>query len=114
MENAHQREMALIKRLYEGLSALPGVKVYSPKPAEHAVPVLTCTVKGLTSEDAGTILDGDFGIAVRTGLHCAPLVHADLGTDAEGAIRFSPGRFNNSEDIETALQAMEVIASRRN
>ncbi len=113
MESAHQREMALIRRLYEGLSTLPGVKIHSPEPTAADVPVLTCTVEGLASEDVGTILDGDFSIAVRTGLHCAPLVHADLGTDKRGAVRFSLGRSNSSDDIEQALQAMEIITSRK-
>ena len=113
VEQAHQKEMALIKRLYEGLSTLPGVKIYSPKPTECDVPVLTCIVEGMAPEDVGSILDGDFAIAVRTGLHCAPLVHADLGTDEQGAIRFSLGRFNTDADIDQALQAMEIISSSR-
>ncbi|GBF34704.1 cysteine desulfurase [Desulfocucumis palustris] len=113
LEHVQQREMAMTRRLYEGLSAIPRVALHSPKPTDNDVPVLTCTVKGVTSEDAGAILDGDYGIAVRTGLHCAPLVHADLGTDASGAIRFSMGRFNTGEDIDRALEAMEAISSGR-
>jgi len=109
MVRCHQKEMALLKRLYEGLTSIPRVVVHSPEPADHDVPVLTCTIKGLTSEDVSAILDGDYGIAVRTGLHCAPLVHADLGTDTNGAIRFSLGRFNTKEDIDQALEAMETI-----
>ncbi|NLB17153.1 MAG: aminotransferase class V-fold PLP-dependent enzyme, partial [Syntrophomonadaceae bacterium] len=70
----------------------------------------TCTVEGLNSGDVGDILDGDYGIAVRTGLHCAPFVHADLGTEAIGAVRFSPGHFNTNDDIDRALAAMAEIA----
>lgn len=113
LEHVHQREMVLVRQLYEGLSSMPGITLHSPRPAEHDVPVLACTVRGLSSEDVGAILDGDYGIAVRTGLHCAPLVHADLGTDAAGAVRFSPGRFNTGADIDRALEAMDAIASRR-
>ncbi len=113
LERGHQREMALLRRLYDGLNSMPGITLHSPKPADHDVPVLTCTVRGLSSEDVGAILDGDYGIAVRTGLHCAPLVHADLGTDAAGAVRFSPGRFNTDADIDRALEAMQTITSRR-
>ena len=106
-----QQEMALIRRLYEGLDSIPGVVLLSPPPSGQSVPVLTCTVKGMDSLDVGDILDGDFGIAVRTGLHCAPLVHADLGTDVAGAIRFSPGHFNTNEDIDRAIKAMAAIAA---
>ncbi|AGL03199.1 aminotransferase class V-fold PLP-dependent enzyme [Desulfoscipio gibsoniae] len=113
MERGHQKEMAMIKRLYEGLSLISRVVIHSPMLTEQDVPVLTCSVKGLSSEDVGAIMDGDYGIAVRTGLHCAPLVHVDLGTDTNGAIRFSLGRFNTNEDIDRALEAMDAISSGR-
>ena len=61
----------------------------------------------------GAILDGDFNIAVRIGLHCAPLVHEDLHTSPRGAVRFSLGRFNTIEDIDRALAAMAKIVYRQ-
>lgn len=109
-----RRELALVRRLHEGLSSLKGVVLHSPPPTELSVPVLTCTVQGLSSQDVGDILDGDYGIAVRTGLHCAPLVHVDLGTFAEGAVRFSPGRFNTDEDIDRAVAALGEIVEKMN
>ena len=108
----HRREMALTRRLYDGLSTLPGVIIHSPPPAAESGPVLTCSVVGMASADVGDILDGDYQIAVRTGLHCAPLVHETLGTAVGGAVRFSPGRFNTEEDIDRALEAMAVISAR--
>jgi cysteine desulfurase family protein len=105
-----QREMALVQRLYRGLSSIPGVVLHSPPPSEKGVPVLTCSITGLDSGDVGDILDGDYGIAVRTGLHCAPFVHVDLGTDATGAVRFSPGHFNTGEDIDRTVEAIAEIA----
>ena len=112
-EHLRQREMALVQRLYRGLSFIPGVVLHSPPPSEEGVPVLTCTIAGLDSGDVGDILDGDYGIAVRTGLHCAPFVHVDLGTEATGAIRFSPGHFNTKADIDRAIAAMAKIAAGR-
>jgi selenocysteine lyase/cysteine desulfurase len=111
VESTHAREMALARRLRAGLSAVPGVTVYSPEPRDCDLPVLTCNVKGIVAEDVGAILDGDYGIAVRTGLHCAPLVHADLGTGEEGAVRFSLGRLTTADDIEAAVAAMAEIAA---
>jgi cysteine desulfurase/selenocysteine lyase len=108
-----QREMALIQRLHRGLSSAPGVVIHSPPPTEQGVPVLTCNIKGMDSWDVGDILDGDYGIAVRTGLHCAPFVHVDLGTDSTGAVRFSPGPFNTNEDIDQAIEALAAIAASR-
>lgn len=107
-----RNEMTLTKRLYDGLKSVPGLVIHSPPPSTQSVPVLTCSVKGMASADVGDILDGDFRIAVRTGLHCAPLVHEDLGTAGAGAVRFSPGCFNTLEDINRAIKAMAAIAAR--
>jgi cysteine desulfurase/selenocysteine lyase len=109
---AHKREMALIRRLREGLLSTEGVKVLSPAPRDGDLPLLTCTVQGIDPEDVGAILDGDYGIAVRTGLHCAPFVHADLGAEPTGSVRFSLGRSNTDRDIDQALDAMAHIAGR--
>lgn len=61
-------------------------------------------------EDVSTILDGDFGIATRAGLHCAPLVHEDLGTSPRGGVRLSIGPFNTADEIERVLEAMAAIS----
>ncbi len=111
MAATHLREMALARRLREGLAALPGVTVYSPLPRDEDVPIVTCNVAGIAPIDVGAILDADYGIAVRTGLHCAPLVHQDLGTAEQGSVRFSPGCFTTAADIAWALEAMAAIAA---
>jgi cysteine desulfurase/selenocysteine lyase len=56
----------------------------------------------------------DYNIACRTGLHCAPLVHEQLGTDKiKGGVRFGVGPFNTEEDIKTAIGAVKEIAESR-
>jgi selenocysteine lyase/cysteine desulfurase len=63
--------------------------------------------------DVGIMLDVDFDIATRTGLHCAPLVHEQIGTmKIHGSVRFSIGAFNTEKDIDTAIHAMSEIATR--
>ena len=108
---SYRREMELAGRLWEGLSALDKVTLYGSVPDDSHVPLLTCNVEGIWPTDVGTILDGDFGIAVRTGLHCAPLVHTDLGIVERGGVRFSLGYFNTPDDIEQAIDAMGQIAA---
>ena len=98
--------MALLARLRDGLAAIPGVTLYVADSLDDHVAVLTAGVDGIHTQDVGAILDGDFGIAVRVGVHCAPLVHRDLGTIDRGAIRFSLGAFTT----EDAIDAMRVIA----
>ena len=106
----HEYEMRLARRLRDGLADLAGVDVLSPPLTDDDLPIVTCTVGDVPADDVGAILDGDFSIAVRTGQHCAPLVHAALGTSQLGAVRFSVGAGNTDEHIDRALEAMSAIA----
>lgn len=69
----YHREMELFNQLHAGLKSIPGVELYSLHSNYGNLPLLIVNVKGMTPEDVGAILDGDFNIAVRVGLHCAPL-----------------------------------------
>jgi cysteine desulfurase / selenocysteine lyase len=113
LEELHRRELALLARLRDGLAAIPGITLYGSPDLDRLVPVLTTNVAGVDPQDVGAILDGDFGIAVRVGVHCAPLVHRDLGTAERGAVRFSLGAFNTERDIDAAIGAMRTIAGLR-
>ncbi len=109
-EGYRQREMALAENLRDGLSAIDGIDLYGAQSLENHIPLITCNVRGHAAADVGAILDGDFNIAVRTGLHCAPLVHERLGTAPNGAVRFSLGVFNSQAQIDAAIRAMSIIA----
>lgn len=107
------REMALADRLRDGLAGVRGITIYGQVTAgawKERIPVLSANVAGVASQDVAAILDGDYGIAVRAGLHCAPLVHQDLGTIQRGAVRFSPGLFTTEAEIDLAVEAMATIA----
>jgi cysteine desulfurase family protein len=109
----HGREMGLVERLRDGLTQNPAIKLYCADDLAGHLPVLTATVAGVNSQDVAAILDGDYGIAVRAGLHCAPMVHRALGTIGRGAVRFSPGLFNSEDDIDLAIEAMAAVARTR-
>jgi selenocysteine lyase/cysteine desulfurase len=111
MDQTFQREIALLDRLRQGLCVLDKVTVYpAAAPRRQRTPVLISNIDGMRSEDLGAILDADFGICVRAGLHCAPLVHQDIGTSPRGAVRFSLGPFNTAEEIDKVLEAMATIS----
>ncbi|RJR32788.1 MAG: aminotransferase class V-fold PLP-dependent enzyme [Desulfobacteraceae bacterium] len=109
----HMREMGLLARLRDGLSTLDRIEIYNAEDLSDHVALLTTNVMGMDPSDVGAILDGDFGIAVRVGLHCAPLVHETIGTFPNGGVRFSMGPFNTDEEIDSAIQAMAEIAQSR-
>ena len=112
LERIHARELALLTRLRDGLRELPGVTLYCAGDLAGHVPVLTLNVDRVNPEDVGAILDADFNIAVRVGLHCAPLAHQQLGSLDRGAVRFSPGAFNTEDDIDQAVRAVASLARR--
>ncbi len=110
LADIHGQEMALFKRLRDGLADMNAVTIYCCDDLHNHVAVLACNLEGMIAGDFSDILDGDFGIATRSGLHCAPLVHEDLGTSPDGAVRFSLGPFNVGEDIDLVLTAVEKIS----
>ncbi|MHB8960110.1 MAG: aminotransferase class V-fold PLP-dependent enzyme [Candidatus Limnocylindrales bacterium] len=111
VEAIHAREAALLTRLRDGLVSIDGVTVdRADGDLTDRVAVLACNVAGVHPQDVGAILDGDFDIAVRVGVHCAPLVHRDLGTIDRGAVRFSLGAFTTEADVDAAIAAMRAIA----
>ncbi len=108
-ESHIKHEMHLMHQLYDGLSKLPGLTIYGGHDMQRQVPLLSCTVGTMYAADVGAILDGDFDIAVRTGLHCAPLVHKRQGTFPHGTVRFSLSPHTTKADIQTAVEAMAEI-----
>ena len=72
--------------------------------------IVSLNVSNLSPSEVGTILDSSFNIAVRTGLHCAPLAHKNIGTFPDGTVRISPGYFNTDDEIEEAIAALKAIA----
>jgi cysteine desulfurase/selenocysteine lyase len=114
LSNIHDHEMKLTTLLRDGLKEIDGVTLYCQEDLTDHISVLLFNIDGLKAADTGTILDADYNIACRTGLHCAPLVHKQLGTDKiRGGVRFGIGPFNTEEHVKTAIQAVKEIAESR-
>ncbi len=110
LEALHAHEMKLTTRLRDGLRQIDGVTLYCQDDLTDHISVLLFNVDGVEALHVGTMLDVDYGIACRTGLHCAPLVHERIGTaDIHGAVRFGVGPFNTEDDIDEAIQAVREI-----
>jgi cysteine desulfurase / selenocysteine lyase len=113
VERIHQQEMALARILWEGLRETPGVTLYCADTLENRTPVFTFTIHGFDPAEAGTRLDVDFGVACRTGLHCAPLLHEKIGTAPHGTIRFSIGPLTEEQDVRAGLSAVRALAEEK-
>ena len=103
------REEKLIRRLGEGLSRLPGTEVYlAPRDSGAQSGVLSFRVRDRDCEELGELL-GRRGIALRAGLHCAPLAHRTAGTLESGTLRASVSAFTLPEEIGRALAITEEL-----
>jgi cysteine desulfurase / selenocysteine lyase len=111
LEAIYRHEMGLFARLQSGLAAIDGVTLHGTTSLEHRLPVLSFTVAGRDPADVGTLLDVEYGIAARTGLQCAPLLHQQMGTLERGTVRFSIGPMNEESHIDAALAAVGEIAA---
>lgn len=112
-EKIHAREMKLTQKLLDGFRQIDGVITYCCDSLENHLSVMIINVAGLEASDVGIMLDVDFDIATRTGLHCAPLVHQQLDiVKIHGGVRFAIGPFNTEAHIDKAIEAITEIAKR--
>jgi len=103
-------ELALTTRLIDGLRDIPGLRIHGTGDPARQVATVSVSLEGWEPVDLGAVLDSSFGIAVRSGLHCAPLAHRTLGTYPRGTVRFSPGCFTTHDEIDQALVALRKLA----
>lgn len=102
----HERRLTL--RAAEGLKRLPGVEIFADEGMRNQTGVLSFRVKGVDSEWLGEEL-ARRQIAVRAGLHCAPLAHRTAGTLETGTVRLSPSVFNTEVQIDVFLRELGGI-----
>ncbi|MGA3054042.1 MAG: aminotransferase class V-fold PLP-dependent enzyme [Candidatus Korobacteraceae bacterium] len=111
IERVHAREMELAGKLVDGLQAIDGVRLYCCDGLQKHLPTILMNVANVDPGDVGIMLDVDHNVATRTGLHCAPLVHRQLGlVEGHGGVRFSIGPFNTAADVDAAIQGVAEIA----
>ncbi|HMZ80500.1 MAG TPA: aminotransferase class V-fold PLP-dependent enzyme [Acidobacteriota bacterium] len=110
IDRIREHELQLLELLADELCQLPDVSIFGPPDLDHAVGVISFTMEVFEPQEVGIVLDESFDIAVRSGLHCAPLTHKRLGTSPTGTIRVSPGAFTTVADIEQFISALKTLA----
>lgn len=105
------KELALMRRFYEGVRNIPLVKVYGDFSAEMRAPIVTINIGDYDSGQVSDELMERFCIATRAGAHCAPLMHECLGTKEQGAVRFSFSHFNTEAEVDSAIEAVRILAT---
>lgn len=110
IEAIYQREQKLAGQFYRGVKDIPGVTLYGDYEAEKRAGIVSLNILDLDSSLVSDWLWEDYEICVRSGAHCAPLMHQALGTVRQGIVRFSFSHVNTEEEVELAVRAVRELA----
>lgn len=106
----YNHEKELTDYLIEKLKTLKKVKLFLPDKYESIFGMVSIGIKNYSSDDVGSILDDEYSIYVRTGYHCAPLIHDFIGSmEYNGTVRISLNYFNTKNDIDLLINALESL-----
>ncbi len=110
IENIEAYERSLIRAFDEELRNMNRVTVYGPENCESKTALTSFNIEGKNCEEVASVLNDEFGIAVRAGFHCAGFAHRTIGTWNTGAVRASAGPFNTPKDMRKAAEAVWKLA----
>lgn len=105
-----KKERALMERFYRGISELEGVTVYGDFSQAERCAIVSLNIRDWDSSAISDELSQSNNIATRPGVHCAPRMHRALGTQRQGAVRFSFSWYNTEEEIDAAIDAVRKLA----
>lgn len=109
IENIRKKEMSLTGVFLDGISKIDGIKVYGVSDIKKRIAIISFNIDGMPPSDVSYMLDREFGIMSRPGLHCAPSAHRTIGSFPAGTVRFGFGLFNTEEEIIIAIEALNKI-----
>ena len=113
IENIYNKERSLTRLFLEEIGKLDPkgekIKLVGKKTEEGRTAVVSIQTPGRDVSEVAYLLDKNYGIMTRVGLHCAPSAHQTLGTYPTGTVRFSFGYFNTEEEVLFAVKALEEI-----
>ena len=112
LETIYSHEFKLTGKFLKGLASIAGIRLFGPPADTQRAAVISLQVDGKSESQVAQILDREYGIQVRAGLHCSPATHKAIGTFPQGTVRFSFGYFNTEDDVNRCLQALSGIAAR--
>jgi cysteine desulfurase/selenocysteine lyase len=102
-------ERRLLKDLTDCLADQDSIRIVGDPDVSRRVGTISINIPAMRPDDVGAILDQRFNIAVRSGLHCAPLMHRAMGTFPDGTVRISPGPYSTRDDIVQLTEAIQRI-----
>ena len=103
------KEEELTFFLLKGLKEIDGIKVFGEESVKRRMPIISFLVDGVSPSTVGEILDDEYNILVRVGLHCSPWAHESMGTIPEGTVRVSLSYFNTEKQVDNLIKALKEI-----
>jgi cysteine desulfurase / selenocysteine lyase len=112
VENLAARETELCGTFIDGISDVEGLSYFGPRGVKNRLGVFSVKVETLDPHELAMVLESNYGILTRSGIHCAPLIHEAIGTAASGGTtRLSFGPFLSGQDVNYAADALADIAA---
>jgi cysteine desulfurase / selenocysteine lyase len=108
----HARSVTLGARFREALAGVEGIVLYGPDDPAAGIGILSVNIEGSPCATVARLLDDEWGVMTRAGLHCAPAAHRSLGTAPDGTLRLSWGYDTTEEQIDIAAEALRTVATR--
>lgn len=110
VEQIYQEEYEKTDYFYRMIRSIPDIHIYGDPEAELHAPIIALNIGDYDSAQVADELMETYGIATRAGAHCAPLMHQALGTQKQGAVRFSFSQFNTRKELDAGIQALRELA----
>ncbi|AGK95469.1 aminotransferase class V-fold PLP-dependent enzyme [Clostridium pasteurianum] len=110
IDKIRDHELKLMWQFYNGIKDIPRIKIYGDFSTTLRSPIVSLNIDSYDSKDISQELADTYDIATRAGAHCAPLMHKALGTENQGAVRFSFSYFNTSEEVDIAISALKKLS----
>jgi cysteine desulfurase family protein len=111
VNNILDHDRKLLDIFFNELSGDKRIKIYGDMHLEKRAGVASVNIEGMSPSSVGEILEKEFGILTRIGLHCAPRAHKTIGTFPDGTVRFGWGVFTKESDVYYAAKTLRNLSS---
>ena len=112
IQKIHRHKINLLRRFLKGLRSIKDILIYGSNDLDKKVGVVSINLMNLSAARFSHLLQNEYNISVRGGLHCAPMLHKKMGTASKGMVRFSFSYFNTAKEIDNALNAIDIISKK--
>lgn len=109
IENIARQELAICQRFIDGALTLPDTRVVGKLDTQDRAAIVPLDFQKMDNAEVSFLLDNQYGVMTRCGLHCAPRAHKSLGTFPQGTVRFSFSHHNTPEEVDTCIEGLRKI-----